>query len=219
MLLAAGALVVATTMAILMWKMLPYALWIGAPMIGAAYGAIAERRLRSLLVPSVLATMLLSPTVIGAAASAAEKSLSPDRLQTASRSRDEACFAPGAYHELAVLPPGPVLSEIDLGSFLLLFTPHSALSAPYHRMWSAILKAHDAFEGPPSLAEARVRSLGAAYVVDCPGLPLMSHAQGLAVQLRAGRIPPWLKDISAPDATLRIYRVAGQSGVSGDAGR
>jgi hypothetical protein len=214
LLLAAAALIAATIMAILMWKMVSYAAWIGAPVIGAAYGALAERRLGGLLLPCVLATMLLSPTVVGAAASFCEKSLSPERVQSGFRSRDEACFAPGAYRELAALPPGPVLSEIDLGSFLLLFTPHSALSAPYHRMWPAILKADDAFEGPPGVAEARVRSLGAAYIVDCPGLPLMSHAAGLATQLRAGRIPTWLQEVSAPGATLRIYRVSRRSGPS-----
>jgi hypothetical protein len=214
MLLAGAALVVASLMAVLMWKMVSYAAWIGAPMIGAAYGRLAERRLGGLLLPSVLGTVILSPTVIGAAANATHKSLSADRVQAVSRVRQDACFAPRSYAELAALPPGPVLSEIDLGSFLLLFTPHSALSAPYHRMWPAIMKAHDAFEGPPGLAEARVRSLGAAYLVDCPGLPLMSQAPGLAARLRAGRIPDWLHEVSTPSATLRIYRVAAQPGIS-----
>ena len=34
----------------------------------------------------------------------------------------------------ATLQPGLVLSEIDLGPYILARTPHSVLNAPYHRM-------------------------------------------------------------------------------------
>jgi len=202
------ALAVATLVGLMAWRMTSYAFWIAMPVLGAAFAAFAQRQLGGLLLPSAIITFLLAPGPLGQAAILAENLIRPDKTEAVAEARQAACFAPRAFQQLASLPAGRVLADIDLGSFILLFTPHSALSAPYHREWAMILKAHDAFEGPPGVAEGRVRALGANYVVDCAGLPLMGGASGLAARLRAGEIPDWLRQLSPPGATLRIYEVA-----------
>ena len=103
--------------------------------------------------------------------------------------------------------PGVVLSETDLGSFILAYTHHSAIAAPYHRMTWGILAGHQALNAPPNLAEARVRRLGASYVVDCPPYSMMVDETSFGARLRKGETPSWLEPLSAPRATLKIYRV------------
>jgi hypothetical protein len=199
----------AAVMAVLVWRMMSYAFWVGLPLLGAALSRFAVRWLRNLLLPSVLIASLLSPALLGAAATAAVKRVAPRQHEDAWRKNLQACFAPAAFRELAALPPGRVLAPPDIGPFILLFTPHSAMTAPYHRMWRAMLSAHDALDGPPGPDEARVRALGARYIVDCSGLALMSAAGGLDARLRQGQIPPWLRRLSPPAAPLQIYAVVG----------
>jgi len=201
------ALAAASVIGVMAWRMMSYAFWIGLPVLGAALALLADRRFAALLLPSALVTFLLSPVSLGDAAVAIENVVSPDKSQAAAQADQQACFAPRAFVPLANLPEGTVLSDTDLGSFILLFTPHSVLSAPYHRIWPTILKSYDAFEGPLGLAEGRTRALGVTYIVECTGLPLVGDGSGLAAKLRAGKTPGWLRQVSTPGARLLIYRV------------
>jgi hypothetical protein len=70
-----------------------------------------------------------------------------------------------------------------------------------------ILALHQAWDAPPAVAEARVRALGAAYVVDCPPYPMAVGPSGFGPALRKGPSPPWLRLLSSPGAVLTIYRV------------
>ncbi len=205
-LMAVGCLVVATIIGFFAWRMQDYVFWIGTPVLGAALSWIAARRLRDLMVPSVVLATVFSPLAFGMATAwaiglkqkAGHDTLAPARA---------ACFGQRAYTALAVLPKGVVLSEEDLGAFVLAFTPHATIAAPYHRLASRILAAHNALNAPPVLAEARMRSMGVTYVVDCPPYPMSVDKGSFGDHLRAGQTPPWLQALSAPKATLKIYRV------------
>jgi hypothetical protein len=95
----------------------------------------------------------------------------------------------------------------DFGSYILQATPHSVLIAPYHRLSKQILAVHEAFNAPPNQAEARVRALGADYVLDCPTYPMFIDAGSFGARLRQGPPPAWLIPLSPPRAVLKIYRV------------
>ncbi len=208
-LLMGGALIGACITAYFTWRMQDYVFWIGMPAIGAAYSLIAARRLRDLMAPSLAAATILAPTFVGAAASKAV-SLAQAAGAVAAPPRQlnlKKCFDPRLYRALAALPPGVVLSEQDLGPFILAFTRHSALVAPYHRMSDEILKVHQAWNAPPARAETAVRGLGATYVIDCPPYPMAAAAGTFGARLRAGETPPWLLPLSPPGAPLRIFRV------------
>jgi len=230
------------------WRMQDYVCWVGLPVLAAAYGLLARRWLRQLLIPTILAALLLSPPAIGwavvplvnavtapvvrpaktaprrvaaprpnliprlkTAGSAGAKSAPINRALVAAMSRpidrSPRCFAAAAYAPLAALPPGEVLSIQDFGPFILVFTPDTTVAAPYHRLWPAILQVHQTLASPPAAAEALARRLGADYIVDCPPYPGPAGPGSLGGELRAGRIPSWLKQLSKPNATLRIYRV------------
>jgi hypothetical protein len=104
------------------------------------------------------------------------------------------------------------MTLIDLGSHTLLYTRDSVVAAPYHRDQQGLLDAFHFFDGPIAGGRDILAKRGVSLVVVCPGMP---ELQGLAdaapdsfVKLfAAGRLPPWLEEISAPGATLTIYRV------------
>jgi hypothetical protein len=118
------------------------------------------------------------------------------------------CSAPSAFRQLGALPAGRVLSEPDLGPFILAFTRDAVFVAPYHRLSQEILIVHDALDATPAAAAAKVRALGADYVVDCRGMATLPTRKGsFGQRLRAGAAPAWLRKLSPPGATLAIYRV------------
>ena len=205
-LLVAGCLIAAVVIGYFAWRMQDYVFWVGTPALGAALSHFAARRLRDLMVPSVVLALVVSPEALGVAASsviglktkAGHDTLAPARA---------ACFAMRSYTVLAGLPKGVVLSEQDLGAFILALTPHATIAAPYHRLSASILAAHNALNAPPALAEARVRALSVTYVVDCPPYPMSVAPGSFGARLRAGQTPAWLEPLSAPKATLKIYRV------------
>jgi hypothetical protein len=123
------------------------------------------------------------------------------------------CADPQAFAVLARQPPGVVLGEIDLGSYVLANTPSSVLAAPYHRMAWGNLAAHAALSAPVDRAEGRVRALNASYVLECPAhrgqwSRIGMSADALQRRLDAGQPPAWLHPLTPPDAALEIYRVS-----------
>ncbi len=130
------------------------------------------------------------------------------------------CFDAAPFAPLAAAKPGLVVSEIDLGPFVLAQTSSSAMSAPYHRMSWGILKAHTALQADADAgAEARLRDLKTDYVLEC-----RAHARhadrddmgrnSLQRRLDRGDPPAWLEPLTAPDAPLVLYRLRPPSGVA-----
>ncbi|HZC16810.1 MAG TPA: hypothetical protein VE309_08610, partial [Caulobacteraceae bacterium] len=117
------------------------------------------------------------------------------------------CFEVRAYGPLALMPPGVVLGEIDLGPFILAHTRDSVLAAPYHRMSWGIWKAYEALGGPTALAQGRLKALNVAYVADCQLNPLRVNPNGFEGDLRRGSIPPWIERVSGPKEIIQVYRV------------
>jgi hypothetical protein len=69
-----------------------------------------------------------------------------------------------------------------------------------------------ALSAPAPAAEARVRALGVAYVLDCPAHARQADRAGLPADslqraLDAGRPPAWLEPLSSPGEPLQVYRL------------
>ncbi|MGH7016376.1 MAG: hypothetical protein ACRED8_04740, partial [Caulobacteraceae bacterium] len=195
-------------------RMQSYVAWFGAVTLPAALAAIpvprALSRRRGVLpmlgvVPAVIAALILSPVEVSAFAVRAANSVAgkkPGGVSVAAVS----CFDTANFSLLARLPPGLVLSETDLGSFILADTGDSVLAAPYHRMSWGILAAHDVLDARPQAAQAMTRRLKVDYIVDCPDYPMNVRAGSFGDALRS-RVPSWLQLLSPPKAKVRIYRV------------
>ncbi len=205
--LAAAMMIAAVVVGYFSWRMQDYVFWVGIPLLGAALSRVAERRLGDLMIPSVIASLLVSPAIVGGAVAAIANVEAPPKKGGGNPYAFEVCFDPRAYRQLAALPAGVVLSHADLGPFILIYSSQSPVAAPYHRMADAILAVHDAFNASPAVAEAAVRKLDAAYVVDCPAYPMIAAAGSFGDRLHRGEVPAWLEPLSGPKATLAIFRV------------
>jgi hypothetical protein len=145
--------------------------------------------------------------------------LAPSRdavaADAASRQNREACLVPAAFADLAAMPPEAIMSPIDLGAHLLLYTPHSVVAAPYHRNERGVRDAFRFFNDPIAEARAVLETRGIGLVVICPAMPevagLASRApDSFAALYEQGRLPAWLADVSLPDSPLKVFAVLPQ---------
>jgi hypothetical protein len=211
-LLAAALVGVAAVAAAHAWRMEDYAFWFGVPTLAAAIGWLATTAWRGLLLPTAVASLVLSPVLIAVAVDATISFAQP-KAATAPKgaakprpASNDTCFDEKIYRPLAALPPGVVLGEIDLGPFILAHTSDSVMAAPYHRMTWGIWKAYEALGGSTADAQGRLKAMNIAYVVDCRLNGLRVNPKGFEGDLRRGRIPPWIEPLSTPGQPLQIYR-------------
>ncbi|MDB5529863.1 MAG: Oligosaccharyl transferase [Devosia sp.] len=124
------------------------------------------------------------------------------------------CLAPGAFVDLKGMPPERIMTPIDLGAYVLLYTDHAVVAAPYHRNNQGLLDTFHFFNGPIGEARAILDARGISLVVTCDALPEMTGLPDAApdafVHLaRANALPAWLTEVKH-DGPLRIYAVLPQ---------
>jgi hypothetical protein len=206
-------------------RMWGYADWIAMAVIAAACAdigdALANEFKISVVVTLLASTLVADPVSIAHAAAAADKALTnkpgahkPGGSKPAPYDGPDPCLGTSPYRPLAgIRPPGLVLSEIDLGPFVLASSADSVLAAPYHRMSWGMVAARGALSANADHgAEAKTRALGVTYVLECRAHGRHSDRDGMAagsLQRRLDRNQPplWLSRISARNAVLDIYRV------------
>ena len=223
--LSGGLLLLTTAAGYAMARASNYTVWTATPLIAAAGADLAWRYRKLGLVAPLLAGLLVMPMGAagiaiaatkawkGAAAAVARKPPAP-----ADKTPDDYCFNSSSYRDLAAARPvGLAVGDIDFGPFVLALTPHSTLSAPYHRMNWGIMAARgiltaDSDDKGPDGAEARARRLGVTYVLECPVHQINADRVGLAenslqATLDDDNEPAWLELISKEEAPIRVYRV------------
>ena len=140
----------------------------------------------------------------------------PDKPRTevaASSAPTEAdCRQPAAFTALAALPATNVMTPIDLGSHLLLFTPHSVVAAPYHRDQDGVRDTFRFFNEPIEDARQILTTRGVTLVVICPAMTELRGLPGAAPDsfvrlLPEGRLPGWLTETTPPGSVLRTFSV------------
>ena len=109
-------------------------------------------------------------------------------------------------------PPERVMAPIDLGSHLLLYTPHAVVAAPYHRNQDGVFDAFRFFNRPIDQARDILRARGIGLVVICPSMHeirgMMERVPDSFVSLFAeDRLPAWLHDVTPAGSALRVYSV------------
>ena len=111
------------------------------------------------------------------------------------------CSSPEAMAPLAALPEGRVAASIDLGSFLLLRTPHWALASPHHRNYAGNRAAIRLARADRETTYRILEEWRIDYVVTCEGWPTNVGADWLSQK----DTPPWLRPLSTSEP-LNIYR-------------
>ena len=112
---------------------------------------------------------------------------------------------------LAKMPPGVVVNSVDLGSWIAAYSPHGAVSGPYHRNERGILDAHRALTAAPERARGLIAERRGRYVAWCQRSVLVeANAKGLVAQVERGKVPDWLRPLAAHSKTgLRLFEVLG----------
>ncbi len=210
---AAAALAVAVVVMAVMVRAYSYAIWLAMPLVAAGTLRLCARlRLGTLLSRAVVA-LLLTPTVTSAVALAAVQAMTRNETAGENSRVAEGCLQTKNYAQLAQLPPGLVVTDIDYGPFVLALTPHAVLSAPYHRLVAPIIDADRIFALPPDAAREVAARVKPDYLVVCGrhtlgGIGAAERAASLWGRLTAGEIPDWLEPVAETrDQPLVVYRV------------
>jgi hypothetical protein len=136
--------------------------------------------------------------------------------EEAAATSDRGCVTPRAFDELAAIPEQRVMAPVDLGAHILVFTHHSVVAAPYPRNFQrnaeGIRDGFLFFSEPIDRARDILTARGVTLVVACPQMVEKqttdaTSPDSFAALIRDDRLPPWLHEISTPDATLRIFYV------------
>jgi hypothetical protein len=212
---AAAAFLLACLATVAVTKFYPYAVWLGVPLVAVAARYIfGWLKLRS-IVPQFAAALLVTPAACTLGAiSLASASGTAAGLDIDPPSR-QACVNRDNAAALAQLPVGLIVTnEIELGPFLVAFTPHAVLAAPYHiRLAASILTANAAFALPPEQARRVIAEAGVDYVLTCGthgpiGINDELTAGSLWGRLQDGEVPEWLSPVAGLDGhPFAVYRV------------
>jgi hypothetical protein len=213
-LVAGAAFLLAFLVMLAVTKFYAYAMWLGTPLVAlAALQAFGRFRLEN-LVARFVAALLITPTTVTISAMTMATAAGIDGLTSVNSPERRACIRKDNYAALADLAPGLIVTnQLEWGPYLLAWTPHSVLAAPYHRLSTAIAAAHQIFAQPPEQAHRILAHVRATYVVTCgrlgaSGLDAEQHAASLAGRLRVGEIPGWLEPVPETlGQPFIVYRV------------
>ena len=226
-----GAAAFATLVGLLQIRTIVYACALSLPLVAAAIGRLAaesEANGRSATVTVLMATMIASSSLATyVVAKVAPASWRDDdaAVTTASAPADPAapatsptgaaagaaCMTLSNYAGLAGQPQGLVAAEINLGPSILAATPHSVVTAPYHRMQRGILDGDRILRSKPDEAMALIDLRRVDYVALCTASISAASAretepQSLLVALMDGSIPPRFEEVGG-NGSIRVFRV------------
>jgi len=210
-LVATAAFVVASITTFAAIKTSSYATWLGMPLVAVfALHLFKLMRLQS-LVPRAAVGVLLTPAVLSLGAITIANAAGIGREDHFHRSETPICFQNQSYAALAQLPAGVVATDVNYGPFVLALTPHTVLTAPYHRLAAAIVATHRALAAPPDQARGMLAAFQAGYVAVCgaqapDGLSQVERDASLWGRLQGGAVPGWLQPLPLP-GPFAVYRV------------
>ena len=190
------------------------------PAMPAAAWLIVVARQRYLASPRIVpilglvSSWLVSAGVVLSLLVTAMVGVVPSRAQDVSEARasKEPCLVPEAFADLAAIPAERIMSPIDLGAHIMLYTPHAVVAAPYHRNQQGVRDAFRFFNDPIADARKILDDRGIGLVVLCPAMTevygLPDRAEDSFANLYAqGNIPAWLDDVTLPGSVLQVFAV------------
>jgi hypothetical protein len=122
------------------------------------------------------------------------------------------CGGPATMQVLNGLAPGVVSSPSNSGADIIRFTPHRAISAPYHRNQAGMLTELHIGLANPQEAEAFIRGAGVTILAFCRTDPQTTNLikmkrDGLYAALDRDEVPDYLQPVGGPVEGFRIFRV------------
>lgn len=119
---------------------------------------------------------------------------------------DQTCSSRDNLAGLNAIAPAGILAPLNLGTKILLYTPHSIFAAPYHRAPEAYWNGTQAFMGSDQDMVGRLRVIKADYVLVCAG-QVYGKADSIGSRLARGEVPAWLQPVDTGGGPIRLMRV------------
>jgi hypothetical protein len=191
-------------------RMTSYLVWFATPITCIAIFQLFERLGSHRKILAAAIVIATAPPVLEIGASKVGGYFAKPTNEIASSS--DACSLNANFSGLAKLPQGTVLSEVDLGPYILALTKHSVVAAPYHRIGDSILSVIRFFNTDTVEQAYQVsRDKKISYVVICnkkSKTEKIGTAIHLSQALRAGSLPEWLEPASMEKGNpIEVYRV------------
>ncbi len=185
-------------------------LTMGLPVVAVAFGAgaawaMSQRAAWARLggVAVILCVLLSRPLAIGYLKLNRE---GPGQAQ-GKAAMSEQCNDLDQMAVLNSVPTGIVFNPINLGPIILLGSPHSVTSAPYHRSADAFVNGTLPFEGNEAGLRAAVDRTRADYVLLCKG-DTYGAADSIGTALAKGEPRSWLTEVPLNGSNLLLLKVA-----------
>jgi len=119
---------------------------------------------------------------------------------------DESCNAPEPLAALNTLPPSLIMAPLNLGTSILLYTPHSVTAVPYHRTPQAMSNGVMPFIGDTAAMAGPVQTYRVDLVVVCRD-QRYGPPDSMGSRLAAGQLPPWLVPLDLGGGPLIVLKV------------
>ncbi|WP_374573326.1 hypothetical protein [Phenylobacterium sp.] len=209
--IVSGVFLVAVALMFVQMRAITYTAGLASPLIAAAMVVVARKAgtPRVHWGAAMLAGLLVFTSLpLG---SGLVTNLARKKTDEGAPKEAEGCFDPAAYKGLARLPAGLAVAPIDSGPFILMSSPLSVVSAPYHRNAAGVLAGHEFLAGKPDQSRALAERMGVRYVVMCRSGEILRmlrfEPDGLGARLDAGEVPGWLEPVGSSAGPVRVYRV------------
>jgi hypothetical protein len=190
------------------------AIWLGMPFVAAALCQLFTRMKLDNLALRFAAALFVTPMALTLGAITLASAAGQPELVNLDPPGRAGCISKPNYRALADLPPGLMaINDLEWAPYMLAWTPHSALAAPYHRLSPSIVLSYRIFTQPPEIARRLVAQAGAAYIVLCgqrgtTGLSDRERQLSLWAALQSGRPPDWLEPVlQDPASGFKVWRV------------
>ena len=127
------------------------------------------------------------------------------------------CRTETDLNQLAALPVGVVAGPSNLGAHILRYTPHRAISAPYHRNQAGLLAELKLEMASPTDAQQMLATNKINYYALCKtdgetALVVETYPNGFLAQLTKGNVPDFMEKLATPaGSNLTIYTVKTQT--------
>lgn len=191
-----------------------YAIWLGMPFVAAAMWRLFTLMKLDNLAVRFAAALFVTPTALTLGAITLASAAGQPELTNLNPPERAGCIAKPNYAALKSLRPGLMaINDLEWAPYMLAWTEHSVLAAPYHRLSSSIVLSHRIFATSPEKARSLAAQAGVAYIVVCgqrgtAGLSDRERQASLLTRLQSGRAPGWLQPIPQEEASgFRVWRV------------
>ncbi|WP_265569688.1 AcrB/AcrD/AcrF family protein [Sphingomicrobium nitratireducens] len=126
----------------------------------------------------------------------------------------KACSTRTNMAPIAALPAGHVYTFIDMAPRLVVMTPHTTVTGPYHRNDDEIVAVFETLRAKPDEARARLADAKADYLLLCRAHIALFDRESdrtrgtLVARLSAGERFDWLEEIALPEGNPnRVWKL------------